>query len=57
MRKVRYNEGNNDKFNFYVLAEKGDVNIDKNSLAYKVDNSSGRILQIEHNSVTGNFDL
>lgn len=55
--KIRYNEGNNDKFNFYILAEKKEVNVDQNSLAFKVDNTNAKSLQIEHNGITGNFDL
>lgn len=56
-KKVRYNEGNNDKFNFCILAENKGVNVNKNSLAFKIDNTNDKSLQIEHNGISGNFDL
>lgn len=56
-RKVIYKDGNNDKFNYFLLAEKNEISIDKNSLSYKVDQSSDKTLIIEYSTAAGNFDL
>ena len=56
-RQVIYKDGNNDKFNYFLLAEKSEISIDKNSLAYKVDPSADKTFIIEYSTATGNFDL
>ncbi|MBS0647346.1 MAG: hypothetical protein JSR97_12275 [Verrucomicrobia bacterium] len=56
-RQVIYKDGNNDKFDYFLLAEKKEISINQNSLAYKVDPSVDKTFIIEHNTATGNFDL
>jgi hypothetical protein len=56
-RQVIYKDGNNEKFNYYILANKSEVCIDKNSLSYKVDTDFDKTFGIVHNNIKANFDL
>ena len=57
-RQVLYKDGNDKKFNFYLLAEKEEITIDKNSLAFKIDPTSDKYFAIQFNGFsTGNADI
>ncbi len=58
IKKVFYKEGDNQKFNFYLVAKKEEVKIDKNTLAYNFSNKSDKSLSIQFNGVPiGNADI
>lgn len=54
--KVRFFCGDNDKYDYYILAEKKEIEIDENSLAYKFINEQKTTI-IYHNGIIGNFDF
>ncbi len=55
-KKVKFALGDNDKYDYYILAEKKEIEIDENSLAYKVTNEN-KTTVIYHNGIIGNFDF
>ncbi|HOS84441.1 MAG TPA: hypothetical protein PK199_05940 [Bacteroidales bacterium] len=56
-KKVELLFGNNEKYDFYIFAEKHEVRIEKNSLAYKLTgNEFTNIIQCCNGSIIGNFD-
>lgn len=55
-KKVFYNKGDNNNFDYYIIAEKKDVEINQNSLAFKMDNSQTTAKIISEINYSGNFD-
>lgn len=56
-KQVIYKYGDNNKFDYFILSEKSEISLDKNSLAYKIDPSSDKSFVIEFNTSIGNFDI
>lgn len=55
-KKVLYNKDNNQKFDYFIVAEKSEITLDKNSLAYKFDSDSDKAVYIDTRGAQGNFD-
>ncbi len=55
-KKALYNKGDNEKFDYFIVAEKSEITLDKNSLAYKFDPDSDKALYIDTGAAQGNFD-
>ena len=56
-RKVKYKDGNNIKFNYYIIAEKEEITLNENSLAHQINTTSDKSFKIQFNGITGNADL
>ncbi len=56
MQKVIYHKGNNLKNDYFIKAEKKQVKIVENSLAFKLDDDNEDIYIIDEPGFTGNFD-
>ncbi len=55
MKKVYLHEGNNFDYSYYIVTEKKEVIIDKNSLSF-LDNTNNKVEIIDENGRLGNFD-
>jgi len=56
-QKVIYNLGDDNIYDYFILVEKNEVKLDKNSLAYKFDTSNDISFILNHKSLNGNFDF
>lgn len=57
VKKVLYHAGDNQKYDYFIMAEKSEITLDKNSLAYKFDSTSDREILIDTGIAKGNFDF
>lgn len=55
MKKVYLHGGNNFDYSYYIVTEKKEVIIDKNSLSF-LDNTNTKVEIIDENGFSGNFD-
>lgn len=57
-KKVLYHKGDNQKYDYFIVAEKSEITLDKNSLAYKFDPTSDKETYIDTGIAKGgNFDF
>lgn len=52
---VKYLLGNNERFDYFILATKHEIKLNVNTLAFKLD-SSDKANVIEYPGINGNFD-
>jgi len=57
MEKVKFINGNNIDNEYYIVALKKEVEIDKKTLSFKIENSNETIRIINENSFKSNFDF
>lgn len=57
LQQVIYHDGNNNEFDYFVLKQKENVKIDKNSLAYQIDKTNDNTFTINQGGIQSNFDL
>lgn len=57
LQKVVYHKGDNAEYDYFILKQKDDIKIDKESLAYQFDKTDDHASIINEASVQGNFDM
>ncbi len=56
MKKVFYNKGDNVKYDYYIEVGKEEVNINKNSLSFKIGDTIDKVEIINKKGFSANFD-
>lgn len=56
LRKVKFIYGNNERYDYYILAEREEIQIKENELAYIMTNESKTNI-VSFNNICGNFDF
>ena len=54
--KVKFLYGNNERYDYYILAERQEIEISENELVFKVSNLSKTNI-VSFNGIYGNFDF
>ncbi len=57
LKKVICNNGNNNLYDYFILKEKSDIKIDKESLAYHFDKTDDPTSIINQEGMESNLDL
>ncbi len=55
-QKVIYKKGDNQNYDYYIIAEKSEIILDEKSLAYKIDPTSKKATYFNIDFAQGNFD-
>ena len=57
MQKIKYNLGDNINYDYFIVATKKEIQLNENSLAFRIDKENHTSQIVELNGITGNYDF
>lgn len=57
MKKIKYNLSDNEKFRYFIVSHKIEIELDENSVSFKIDKTKDKSTITSGTGIESNYDL